>query len=43
MFSVEIQELGQRRLRKSSAGLGENQERALIRSNKIISGSVHWI
>lgn len=41
-FSGEVEEVGQRRLQKSSVELGENQERAFIRSNKINSESVHW-
>lgn len=41
MFSGEVVEVGQRKLRKSTPELGENQERAFIRSNKTSSKSIN--
>lgn len=43
VFSGEVVEVGQRRPSKSTPELGENRERAFIRSNKTSSKSINWV
>lgn len=43
VFSGEVMEVGQRRLRKSTPEMAGNWERAFIRSNKTSSKSINWV
>lgn len=42
VFSDELEEVGWRRLKRSVPELEVNQERVIIRFNKISSESVNW-